>query len=179
MNLLWRFLYTVLFSRFFKPLSLFDEGSIFFRVYPTDADLLFHMNNGRYFSFMDLGRINLMVRNKTYAIMRTNGLYPVVASEMIRFKKSVNLFKRFELTTKLIGWDEKFFYLVQHFKVKNEVYVLGLVKACFLNHKHKRVNTSELLSLIGNPDPIEMPDWVKDWQRADQEFHDETMSAAD
>ena len=32
------------------------------RVLPNDLDLLWHMNNGRYLSLMDQGRVDLMVR---------------------------------------------------------------------------------------------------------------------
>ena len=109
MNLIWRLLWTILFSRFSKPLGLFDEGSTTFCVLFTDVDVLLHMNNGRYFSLMDLARINFMIRNKAFYTLKKHRIYPVVASEMIRFKKSLNLFQYFQLTTRIIGWDENSF----------------------------------------------------------------------
>ena len=33
-----------------------------FRVMPTDCDLNMHMTNARYFSFMDLGRVDVMLK---------------------------------------------------------------------------------------------------------------------
>src|SRR5690348_8261743 len=100
MNLFWRFLRIILFSRFSSHLGLFDESSIFFRVLPTDIDVLMHMNNGRYLSLLDLARVDFMIRNKVFPILKQHKIYPVVASEMIRFKKSIGLFKRFEVSTR-------------------------------------------------------------------------------
>ena len=34
--------------------GLFDASRVSFRVLPNDCDLNFHMNNGRYLTFMDL-----------------------------------------------------------------------------------------------------------------------------
>jgi acyl-CoA thioesterase FadM len=177
MNLIWRFLWVILFSRFSSPIDLFDTCFTSFRVMPTDVDLLMHLNNGRYFSLMDIARMDFMIRNNIFPILKKNKIYPVVGSEMIRFKKSIHLFKRFQITTRLLGWDEKYFYIVQHFKCHHEVCAISLVKACMLQVGGNRiVNTNEILELIGvKHDPLIMPDWVNDWQRADQEFNDEVM----
>jgi hypothetical protein len=39
--------------------GVFDESRVTFRVLPTDCDVNFHLNNGRYLAFMDLGRLHL------------------------------------------------------------------------------------------------------------------------
>ena len=52
-------LFTVFFRRSLDPL---DESVLKFRVWPTDLDVNFHMNNGRYLTIMDLGRVDLMLR---------------------------------------------------------------------------------------------------------------------
>ena len=169
-------MWTILFSRFASPVSLFDESSTYFRVLPTDVDVLMHMNNGRYFSLMDLARINLLIRSKHFFTFKKNKIYPVIASEMIRFRKSLDLFQRFELTSKMIGWDDKFVYVMHHFKVKGEVYALSLIKARFLHQGGGKVNPDELLALIGHQQASPpLPNWVKDWQRADQTFYDEAL----
>ena len=37
-----------------------EESRVAFRVLPTDCDINLHMNNGRYLSFMNLGRLHLV-----------------------------------------------------------------------------------------------------------------------
>lgn len=173
MNLIWRFIWAVLFSKYNRPANFKDETSTTFRVLPTDVDLLFHMNNGRYFSFMDLGRINFMIRCGFFKQLREHKIYPVIASEMMRFKKSIGIWKQFSLSTKLLGWDEKFFYLLQQFKNENDdIYAFGLVKACFLT-KGKLLTTSDVLNIIDiSENSPTLPDWVKTWVDADKDLHD-------
>lgn len=177
MNLFWRFLWVLLFSRFRKKTPLLEETSIQFRVLPTDIDILFHMNNGRYFSFMDLARMDFAIRCGTYQVTSKNKIYPVVASEMIRFKKSIKLFRAFKVSTQLIGWDEKFIYLAQHFKCAHEEYALGLVKVRFLKAEGKPVSPKEILNLLGlnNMESPRMSHFIECWHQADKEFYEETM----
>ena len=176
MNLIWRFFWVMIFSRFAKPITGLAESSIRFRVLPTDVDFLLHMNNGRYFSLLDLARIDFCIRNRSLPILRKNKIYAVAASEMIRFKKSLDLFQRFDIMTRLIGWDSKFFYFTHHFKKNGEVYALCLVKGCFLHKEKGTLNPNDVIKLIGYTEssPI-LPHWVKHWQEADREFNHETM----
>lgn len=43
-------------------------------------------------------------------VMKKNGCYPVVASQTIRYRRSLNPFRAFTVRTQLIGWDERFFF---------------------------------------------------------------------
>ncbi len=176
MNLIFRFIWTLLFSRFESKVDLLQESTTTFRVLPTDIDVLMHMNNGVYFSLMDLARINFMIRNQTFPRLKQNLVYPVVASEMMRFRKSIQLFQRFEITTRIMGWDNKFFYVAHHFKCKNKVLALSIVKARFLRKSAGSIDPQEVIKLIGvDIQSPPLPDWVKSWQHADKEFHDESL----
>ena len=42
--------------------GLLEESRVAFRVLPNDCDVNLHMNNGRYLSFMDLGRVHLVAQ---------------------------------------------------------------------------------------------------------------------
>ena len=42
--------------------GLLEESRISFRVLPNDCDINGHLNNGRYLSFMDLGRLHLVAQ---------------------------------------------------------------------------------------------------------------------
>jgi acyl-CoA thioesterase FadM len=178
-NLIWRFIWTLLFSRFSSPVGFFDEGTTDYVVLPTDIDVLKHMNNGRYFSLMDLARIEFMIRNKFYYKLKQYKIYPVIASEMIRFKKSLLLFQRFQLTTRILGWDDKFFYIIHYFKKDNEVYALSVIKARMLQQTGNAISPQELLALVDFPQTSpQLPSWLNNWGQADQAFYDETNTNA-
>jgi len=169
MNLIWRFFWVILFSRFSPAVNFLDNCSTSFRVLPTDCDVLLHMNNGRYFSFLDIARIDFMIRNNSFKLVRKEKMYGVVASEIIRFKRSINIFKRFEIVTRIVSWDANFFYIVHYFKTENELCALAGVKICFLHAKKGRIKTKEILDIIGiTHTPNAMPEWLEMWQDTDQ-----------
>ena len=62
MNLLLRLLRVLIAARFRGRIDVLDESVLNLVVWPTDLDLNLHMNNGRYLSVMDLGRIDHVAR---------------------------------------------------------------------------------------------------------------------
>src|SRR5690606_2180900 len=93
------------------PLAPTAVGRVRLTTLPTDIDLLRHMNNGRYLSLFDLGRWDLLVRTGMTDAMRRNGWYAVVASETVTFRKSLELWQRFDVESRLLGHDDKAIYL--------------------------------------------------------------------
>ena len=87
MNLLVRLFWIFAFSRFKKRGEVFDPYKINMRVWPTDLDVLMHVNNGKYFSMMDLGRMDMMIRSNLFSKIRQQNMYPVVSAEYLKFKK--------------------------------------------------------------------------------------------
>jgi acyl-CoA thioesterase FadM len=171
MVLMWRFLGTILFSRYSSPLNLSDQSTIQFRVLPTDIDILGHMNNGRYLSFLDLARVNYLIRAKLFFTLAQKKIYGVVAGEMIRFKKPINLFKQFQIVTRLIGWDKNFFYIWHTFKMGDELCAIAVVKICFLHKKKGRLTTDDILPIFGlDAEAKELPSWIHDWKEVERNF---------
>ena len=62
-----------------------------FRVWPTDLDVFRHVNNGRYLSFMDLGRTDLIVRSGLWRAMRAHGWTPIASTILMRCACSTSL----------------------------------------------------------------------------------------
>ena len=62
MNLFLRLIRVLLTIRSRGQLAPFEDSVLTFRVWPGDLDLNVHMNNGRYLTVMDLGRLDLMAR---------------------------------------------------------------------------------------------------------------------
>ena len=149
MNLYFRMIWTIIAALFAKPESVTDKLTVWFRVWPNDLDTNFHMNNGRYMTLMDLGRTDLIVRSRMHKVMLKRKWYPVVGASHIVFRRSLNLFERFSMTSELIGWDDRWVYLRQDvFTAKGELSARAIFKTAFL-HKGKRIDTGELAEAFG------------------------------
>ncbi len=151
MNLFFRLIALLLKRIFvFRRVDAFDPCATAFIVNPFDLDTNFHMNNGRYLSIMDLGRIDLLLRSGVLGKLLKAGYYPVVASESIRFKKSLELFQAFKIVTEIESWDEKDFFLLQTFRHKGDVVAQGYIKGRFKQRGRKgSVPTEEIFALLG------------------------------
>lgn len=149
MNHLFRLAWLLLTSPWRKPLGLLDTCRTYMRVWPTDLDLLMHMNNGIYLSLMDLARVDLMVRAGGFKKFRREGIYPVLASEAIRFRASLKLGQKFFIETRVAGWDDKYVYLVQKYISKGKTCASAIVKARFLRKSGGKVSPEELWEIAG------------------------------
>lgn len=163
MHMILRTILAFLRKPFLKKASFSDRTIISLRVLPTDLDILWHVNNGVYFSFMDFGRWDAVFRNGSYDQCNKNGWYAVVASETIKFKKSLKLWDKFELETEIKGYDEKYFFIQQKFLKKGELMAVGLVKIRFLKKKGGGVSPNEVLEALGDHNLDESPELSHDW----------------
>ena len=149
MNLYFRFIFLLIKRIFYcKKLSPFDICETNFWVNPFDLDINLHMNNGRYLSIMDLGRVDLLIRARSFWGLLFHGYYPVVVSEGIRFKKALMPFQFFKILTQIDHWDEKDFYIRQEFIYDNKTVAEGYLKARFLHRQRGSISTQELFGLI-------------------------------
>jgi len=114
MNLWFRLIWLLLTSPFRPRLKLPGEASaLAFRVWPHDLDTSLHMNNGRYWSLMDLGRTDLMLRSGLWRAVLRHRWVPVVNAGMIRFRRELRLFRPFRIETAILCWDESWL-VIQH-----------------------------------------------------------------
>lgn len=106
-----------------------------YRVLPSDLDLNFHMNNGRYLTLMDLGRMDLTCKSGLLKLILKKNYRPVAAAINIIFMKQLSPFESFTLETKVLSWDHEWFYLEQSFRKKNnQIAAHAIVKAAFLRN---------------------------------------------
>lgn len=163
MNLILRLFWIILESFFRKRLHPLSESVLHLRVLPNDLDLNFHMNNGRFLSIMDLGRLDLLIRTDLAKALLRHRWQPLVGSVNIRYKQSLLPFQKYRVHTKVIGWDEKWFYIEQRFERRNRTIAVGLVKALFRGN-HRNITPEQCLKLIKvNIDPPALPEKVMKW----------------
>lgn len=148
MHMILRTIIAFLKKRFLAKAHFNEKTTISMRVLPTDLDILMHVNNGVYFSFMDFGRWDMIFRNGVYDAAMKRGWYSVVAGETIKFKKSLELWDKFELHTEIVGYDDKYFFIQQKFMMKEALMASGLVKVRFLKRKGGTVSPQEVMDIF-------------------------------
>ena len=89
MLLLFRFLITVLSSALRPAIGPLDPAVVRFRCWPQDCDLNFHLNAGRYVSFMDIARVELLARMRLLRPVLKRGWRPIVGGSTLTYRKSV------------------------------------------------------------------------------------------
>ena len=162
--MLFRTIIHMLLSRRRTALELHDVGRMTMRVMPTDLDVLGHMNNGVYFSIMDLGRMDLMIRSGLWSKLRARGYYPVMANETMTFRKSLQPWQKFELESKIVGYDAKAVYLEQRFVVDGEIVASATTRGRFLKKNGGTVSMDELAALAGiDVTAMSPPEWTTQW----------------
>ncbi|WP_300344484.1 acyl-CoA thioesterase [Nesterenkonia sp.] len=168
MHVIFRTLLILLKARRRPRVSLWDSTEITLRAQLTDVDVLMHINNGQYFSLFDLGRYDLMARSGFWAATRRRGWHPVVQAEQVTFRKSVNFFTKFQIWTKLIGVDDRCFYIEHRVVVDGEIYARAHVAGRLIGPEGP-VPIQDILDLaaeIGQPAPenFQVSEELKQWR---------------
>lgn len=113
----------------FQPriLDILAEQSIDGMVLPHDLDYMGHMNNSRYLRECDFARFHHYMRNGLFLASCKLGAKMVVGASTIRYRRSLAFREAFEIRTKVVGWDEKAFYLEQRFVSKKDGFVSAIM----------------------------------------------------
>ena len=171
MNLIFRMLRVIAAALVRSKLGPLDESAVRFVVWPNDLDANLHMNNGRYLTVMDLGRVDLLIRSGLLRVLMRRRWGGVVASATIRYRRPLNLFQRYELRTRLLGWDERWVFMEQRFVRGGDLVATAVVKAQFLGPEG-RVTPAMVAGVAGfDPTSPPLPAAVIEWQGAEARLH--------
>lgn len=145
--------------------DLLAESRLVLRALPLDCDLNWHLNNARYLSFMDLGRLHLIGQANFFRTMLKQRWSPILLAAEISFIKAIKPLQRFELITRVLTWDNNYLYLEQRFEKDGKLLALAYVKGLFIG-KTGKVPTVELLAASGvtTSEPPPMPEVIKYWK---------------
>jgi acyl-CoA thioesterase FadM len=170
LNLWFRLLLTFLLSRRRSRCSILGSCFTPFRVMPTDLDVAVHLNNGRYFSLLDVARMDYMKRSGSYPVLMRNRWYPVVTSETMQFHRALLPFERFFVETRLIGWDKRTFFIRHRLfrqRIEGELVAEAIVRGVMARRSGGVVPLPDVLNALGNPPrPEPMPAWIERWASA-------------
>lgn len=135
-----------------------------FRVLPHDLDALGHMNNGRYLQIMDVARVEWMLQTQVAGAIRKNRWAPILGGGVIRYRHSLRLLQLYRVRTRLLGWDERWFYLEHSFKDSRDRCVAVGVTRAGLRSDDDWVHTDKVVNSVhpGARSPA-IPEHIHDW----------------
>lgn len=149
------------------PLAPGDTGILKMLVWPWDCDVFFEMNNGRHLTLYDLGRFDYGSRCGLLPLLKSRKWGLVVAGSTIRYRKRLLPFQRYDMHTRLIGRDDRWFYFVQKMVREGDVCSAALVRTA-VTRKGRILPTHEVADALDAPDWMpDMPPWVQAWIEAD------------
>jgi acyl-CoA thioesterase FadM len=119
-------------------------------VLPSDIDAFLHMNNAKYMKEYDLGRINFIGRLGLDGLLTKPGVVCVMNGASIRYRRSMKLFQRFNVETRMVAWDSQAFYFEQRM-VTPEGFVTSILLCKFAL---RGISTEEVFRELVTDDPV-------------------------
>lgn len=132
MNLWLRLLFVLLTAPFKKRAGLFDTTVLRLRVLPNDLDFNGHVNNGRYFTLADLGRVDYVIRSGSAAVAWRLRAAPIVGDATAKFRKDLRPFQAVELHSRLLGWHGKWTFMEHRFVTRGRVAGVVTMRGLFV-----------------------------------------------
>ncbi|MEW6672400.1 MAG: thioesterase family protein [Thermodesulfobacteriota bacterium] len=154
-------------SKLRPGLQIDGESILHLRAGFSDVDLYPEVNNGRHLTLMDLGRFDLAVRTGLIGLARRKNWGLVVGGASIRYRRKIPFFRKFTLTTRLLGHDGRWFYFQQTTTRAQKICSAALIKAG-IRSMAGLVPAGEVIKEMGIENwSAELPDWVKAWIAAE------------
>ena len=150
-------------------LGVLDEDALRLRVLPTDIDVNFHMNNARYLSVMDYARMHLLARTRLLERILRSRWQPLVGAAWVTYRRSLPLFSTYTLASRMVCWDEKWFYIEQTFSQRDGLAAVGWIKGVLRDASGivdpQRVINSVAPGIVSPP----MPEAIAQWNELTRE----------
>ncbi len=165
MLLFFRFLFAMILGRLRPRIDVMGTSVSRFTVMPTDCDLNFHLNAGRYVSFMDVARMDLLSRTRVVGPLLKHGWRPMMGGIVVRYRRSVLPFRRFEIRSRVAGWDEKWIY-VEHIVERNGTLHAHAYVRTVIRKRDGNATPGEVLALVGREELSSppLPEFVLTWR---------------
>lgn len=164
MKLIFRLLWLFLSQKFRARCSPLGPCRTNFRVLPNDLDVLLHVNNGVYLTLADLGRTDMLLRSDMLGEIRRKGWYPVAGAASVRYRRSLSLWQKFSIETRVLGWQGRSIFLEQRFESRGKLVALLVVDARFLSRSGERIHSSEVVDTMNlEAESPQLPPWVEKW----------------
>jgi acyl-CoA thioesterase FadM len=111
---------------------------------------------------MDIGRYNHGVKMGLFKVLRENKWGLMVAGNFTRYRRRIKFLQKFTLETRIVGYDERWFYFYQETKRNGNIHSSALIRTA-VTSKNGLVpskSVSEKMKLEYQPN---VPEWVTKW----------------
>ena len=131
----------------------------------SDMDMFWHMNNSKYLREMDFGRFMLFAEILRGRMRELKGRMAFSACS-IRYRRSLLLWQRFTIESKVLCWKDDALYLEQRFVGNNDnfVHAIALVKFVIRGQGLNMdivMETTCGRSIASPPPPPEVKAWIE------------------
>ena len=116
-------------------LGVLEEDVLEMRVGLNDIDLNLHLNNARYMNLMDYARAHMLARTLLLDRIVKKRWMPVLGAAWMTYRRSLPVFERYTIGSRIVGWDEKWFYMEHTFTGKKGVAAVGWVKGILVDKR--------------------------------------------
>ncbi|TCN87083.1 thioesterase family protein [Shewanella fodinae] len=166
MNLYFRLFWLLLWRmRHARRIDFLEVSRLAFRAWPTDCDINMHLTNARYPALMDLARTFMLAEMGLLKPFLQRKWLPIVNASEFTFIRDIKPLRKFHVETRILGWDEKYFYIEQRFVSDRGLHAIANVRGLFVC-KGRKIATTELLQAAQyQGDMPELADDVLTWKQ--------------
>ncbi|SEN29807.1 acyl-CoA thioesterase [Palleronia pelagia] len=147
-------------------LGLFDTHESRHVCWPHDIDLWMELNNGRTLTLYDLGRMILFMRTGVVDVMKREKWAGTIAGASVRYRARVRMFDRIDMRTRVVGWDDRFFYIEQGMW-RGETCTSHALLRTAVTSKAGLVPMADVAKVMDGMQSPPLPDWIAEWARAE------------
>ena len=138
----------------------YDEINL--TVLPNDIDPFMELNNGRYVTLLDLGRYAYGGRINMGKFLKKNNWSLTIVGTYNEYRYRLKLFRKFQLKSKIIGYDEKWFYFFQKAERNGKTHMASVVKFAFTSKKGLVFPNEVIPKMDLKYNPEELPKWINE-----------------
>lgn len=163
MNLWFRLLMMLLRRPWRQAADPFATTVVPMRVWPLDLDLNRHVTNGRYFTMADVGRMDYVLKTGAFRTALRHKAVPIVGDVWGKFRRELKLFQRFEIHTRMLGWNDKWIFIEHRFVSKGRVIGVVIMRGVF-RAARGTLPPLEIVRDLGVPEQSPaLPEWLMRW----------------
>lgn len=149
MTLLIRSLQTVIRDRWRKKIIDLNTPSVEkYRVWLIDIDVYRHMNHAKYLNYLEAARWGMMVRLGFLKLSFKKKWITPIRTLNITYYRPLILNQKFEIHSQFLGFEEKWFYIIQRFWSEDKEIARAYIKGT-VRKGRKNIPPSEYLPALG------------------------------
>lgn len=123
------------------------------RAWLHHCDHFLHINNAQYLKLMDYGRTHYFSSNQMLGELVTGDFSAVVAGSSITYRRSINAFRPYGLSTRVCYHDDHWVFFEQIFRDKQGREAVRALVRVRITRRGKRASFAEMAAYCGTQIP--------------------------